>query len=233
MNAFKQKLRDRQTCSLVNVDHASPSLVQFLASTGVDAVMFDCEQGNPSFEDVENMSRAARLYNVPAVVRVPSPEPWTIERYVMRGIDGVVVPRLDTAAQAARAVADIRYAAPRNFGATAVLVQVESVSAVRELDGFLAIPEIDCFFIGAVDLAKSMGFEGNYAQPEVVQAIDGVIEKILQADRCIGFLVKEQDVQTWQAKGATMLYTHVNDLIAMGARQWRGMANFPPPLRRQ
>ncbi len=228
MNAFKQKLRDRQTCSLVNVDHASPSLVQFLARTGVDAVMFDCEQGNPSFEDVENMSRAARLHNVPAVVRVPSPEPWTIERYVMRGIDGVVVPRLDTAAQAERAVADIRYAAPREFGETAVLVQVESVSAVSELDGFLAIPEIDCFFIGAVDLSKSMGFGGDYAQPEVLQAIDRVIGKILKAERCVGFLVKEQDLQVWHNKGATMLYTHVNDFIAMGARRWRDMANINP-----
>jgi 4-hydroxy-2-oxoheptanedioate aldolase len=228
MNAFKQMLRNRETCSLVNVDHASPSLVQFLARTGVDAVMFDCEQGNPSFEDVENMSRAARLHKVPAVVRIPSAEPWTIERYVMRGIDGIVVPRLDTAAQVARAVADIRYAAPRDFDATAVLVQIESVSAVRELEGFLAIPEIDCFFIGAVDLSKSMGFAGDYGNLEVLQEIDGVIETILQAGRCVGCLVKEHDLQTWHAKGATMLYTHVNDFIAMGARQWHDMAHIHP-----
>lgn len=225
MTDFKRKLRSRQTVSLVNADHACAGLVQFVGGLGIDAVMLDCEQGNPSFVDVEDMTRAARLADVASIVRIPSPEPWTIERYVMRGIDGVVVPRLDTAAQVIKAVADIRYASPKNFERTAIIVQVESLSAVEQLDGFLAVPEVDCFFIGAVDLAKSMGFAGDYAQPAVMAAMDRVIERILAQGRSVGFLVKEEDVQAWQAKGVTMLYTHVNDFLRMGLRQWQSLAS--------
>lgn len=224
MNAFKQKLRNRETASLVNADHASSGLVAFVSTLGIDAIMLDCEQGNISFENIEDMTRAARLSGVSSIVRIPSVEPWTIERYVMRNIDGVVVPRLDTADQVAKAIVDIRYAAPRDFDEKAIIIQVESVSAVAELDDFLAIPEVDCFFIGAVDLAKSMGFSGDYRRPEVMESMVNVIQRITAKGRSVGFLVKEDDLQTWQAHGVTMLYTHVNDFISMGLKQWNKLA---------
>jgi 2-keto-3-deoxy-L-rhamnonate aldolase RhmA len=155
-------------------------------------------------------------------------EPWTIERYVMRGIDGVVVPRLDTAAQVLKAVADIRYASPRDFEKKTLIVQVESVSALKELDGFLAVPEVDCFFIGAVDLAKSMGFAGDYSRPEVMSVMDRTIGQIRAQGRSVGFLVKENDLQDWQAKGVTMLYAHLNDFLRLGAQRWHAIAGIQP-----
>lgn len=223
-SSFKNKLRQRETASLVNPDHPSSSLVYFMGSLAIDAVMIDCEQGNPSFEDVEEMARAARLRGVSAIVRIPSVEPWTIERYVMRGIDGLVIPRLDKGEQARRAVQEVRYAAPKDFDSKAIIVQVESASAVEDLDAFLAIDEIDCFFIGVVDLAKSMGFAGDYAAPQVVAAIDGIIARVLDAGRCVGIMVKDHDIERWRAKGVTMLYTHLNDFAAMGAGIWHRLA---------
>lgn len=226
---LKDRLARGETVSLVNPDHASSGLVAFMGTLGIDAVMIDCEQGNPGFTDVEDMTRAARLAGISAIVRIPSPEPWTIERYLMRGIDGVVVPRLDTAAQVRRVVEDIRYCTPKDFDDKAIIVQVESASALAELDGFLAVPEIDCYFIGAVDLAKSMGHRGDYRQPAVMQAMEQAIERILGHGRRVGFLVKEDDLQAWQARGVTMLYTHLNDFAAIGARQWRALAGLHDP----
>ncbi|KQW56423.1 HpcH/HpaI aldolase family protein [Variovorax sp. Root411] len=222
--AFKAKLRNLETCSLVNPDHPSSSLVHFMGTLGIDAFMLDCEQGSPSFENVEDMARAARLCGVSATVRIPSPEPWTIERYMMRGIDGLVVPRLDSGAQARRVVDDMRYCVPKDFDQKAVIVQIESAAAVADLDAFLDIPEIDCFFIGVIDLAKSMGFAGNYADPAVLDALDRTIQRIRARKRSVGIMVKEHDIAAWRTKGVTMLYTHLNDFAAMGARQWRQMA---------
>ncbi|HEY9279272.1 MAG TPA: aldolase/citrate lyase family protein [Eoetvoesiella sp.] len=224
MQTFKQKLRNRETVSLINADHACAGLVDFVCGLGIDAIMLDCEQGNLGFVDVEHMARAACLHGVSSIVRIPSPEPWTIERYMMRGIDGVVIPRLDNAAQVEKAVADIRYASPADFSQKTIIVQVESASAVQDLDNFLSVPEVDCFFIGAVDLAKSMGFSGNYAHPDVMAELDRTIARILAKDRAVGFLVKEGDLQSWQGKGVSMLYAHVNDFLAMGARHWRFLA---------
>jgi len=226
MTDFKRRLRSGETVALVNADHACAGLVAFVSRLGVDAVMLDAEQGNPSFEDIEDMTRAARLHGTRALVRIPSIEPWTIERYLMRDIDGLVIPRLDSARQAQAAIADIRYVVPRDFDAKAIIVQIESAKAVAELDAFLALPEIDCFFIGAVDLAKSMGYAGDYRQPEVMETMGQVLQRIRAAGRAAGFLVKDHDLQDWQARGATMLYTHINDFIEMGLKQWNALAGL-------
>lgn len=222
--SFKAKLAARETVSLVNPDHPSSSLVNFMCSLGVDAFMLDCEQGSPSFENVEDMARAARLGGVASLVRIPSPEPWTIERYMMRGVDGLVVPRLDRAEDAARVVRDIEYCAPRDFDKKTVIVQIESASAVDELDDFLSIDNIDCYFVGVVDLSKSMGFRGDYAVPEVRAALEDTVARILAAGKCAGIMVKEHDIDAWRGQGVSMLYTHLNDFAAMGARQWRELA---------
>ena len=231
MSPFKNRLRNSETVSLVNADYACPGLVEFVGRLGMDAVMIDCEQGNPSFVDVEDMTRAARLAGIASIVRVPSPEPWTLERYLMRGIDGIVVPRLDTAAQVEKVVADIRYVVPREMDRKAIIIQVESVSAVEELDGFLAVPEVDCFFIGAVDLAKSMGLAGDYRHPDAMAVLDTTIERIRAQGRSVGFLVKEGDVQAWQAKGVTMLYSHVNDYLTLGASRWNTLTGLAAAQR--
>ncbi|MCD8351381.1 MAG: aldolase/citrate lyase family protein [Planctomycetaceae bacterium] len=215
--AFKSKLRDCQTATLVNIDYPSATLTNFVCRCGgIDAVMIDCEQGNPHFQDIEHCTMAARLNGVAAVVRVPSAEPWTIERHMMRDIDGIVVPRLDTAAQAAQAVEDIKYCAPKNFAEKSVIIQIESAQAVEELDGFLAVPDIDCFFLGAVDLAKSMGCGGDYSRPQVVDTLCRALARIRERGKCAGFLVSDRDVAVWRTRGAPMLYTHGHDFLRAG-----------------
>lgn len=220
---FKEKLLRQEQAVLLNPDFTSAALVHQVAQmgAGADAIMIDCEQGTASFDDIGNMTRAARLNGLAAIVRVPSPEPWTIERYLSCDVDGIVVPRLDSARQVAQAVADIRYCTPKNFLTKAVIIQVESVGALQEIDEFLAVPGIDCFFIGAVDLAKSMGFSGNYGEPAVHEAILHLIDRIRTAGKSAGGLVKEGDVRSWQAKGINMPYFHVLDLLAAGSRIWR------------
>lgn len=225
MTSFKSRLRQGETVTLVNPDHASAGLVNAISGMGIDAVMLDCEQGTPSFENIEDMTRAAKLHGVASLVRIPSPEPWTIERYIMRGIDGVIIPRLDTAAQVKQAIHDIRYAAAKKFEEKTIIIQVESVSALSELDDFLAVPEVDCYFIGAVDLAKSMGYEGDYGHQVVMNTLKKTVRHIRDAGRAVGFLVKDSDVKYWQSVGATMLYTHVNDFIKMGIRDWNELVH--------
>jgi 4-hydroxy-2-oxoheptanedioate aldolase len=218
---LKDELRAGRPGLLINPDHPSSSLVAELEPLGVDAVMIDCEQGSPSYVDVEEMSRAARAGGMSALVRVPAPAPWVIERYMMRGIDGVVIPRVNTAAEAADAVEAVRYCAPRTFADTTVILQIESATAVAELDGFLALEEVDAYFIGPVDLSKSLGFGGDYRTSGVVAVIDQVIDRVVGAGRAVGMLVTADDVRHWRDRGVTLQYTHVNEFLRLGAREWR------------
>ncbi|MVW78108.1 HpcH/HpaI aldolase family protein [Bordetella sp. 02P26C-1] len=227
MSTFKDKLRNGDTVSLINVNHPSLGVVDVVSRLGIDAFMFDCEQGNLSYADVEYMGRAAQSNGVGAIARIPSPEPWIIERTIMRGVDGLVIPRLDTADQAQRAIADIRYASPSTFARKVIIVQIETVPAVQELDDFLSLSEVDCFFVGAVDLAKSMGYDGDYSQPAVQAKLQDVVSRIVARGRTAGFLVKENDMAYWQSQGVTMLYSHVNEFLSLGVRHWRLAAGLP------
>ena len=125
---FKQALREDRPVAVINADYANASLVEFLSrpELGVDAVMLDAEQGSPDFERIEDMARAARLSGVCVLVRLFSPEAWVIERMLLRGIDGVIVPRLDTAAQARAALDVLRYCHPHNADDKVFVVQIES-----------------------------------------------------------------------------------------------------------
>lgn len=216
---FKEKLRSGRPIALINADYPSSGLVEFLGqpALGLDAVMIDTEQGNPGIESVEEMARAARLTGLCSLARLFSPEPWVIERLMLRGIDGIIVPRLDSAAQAQQVVDTVRYCFPDREDKV-IVVQIESAAAHADLDGFLAVDGIDAYFIGPVDLSRSMGHKGDYRVAPVAAAIDDIIARVNAAGKVAGTLVKPGDAQQWMDRGARLLYFHVNDWLRIGSR---------------
>ena len=225
---LREKLSRDEPLVVVNADHPSPSLVEVLACQPIDAVFIDCEQGSPDVESVENMARAARLHRMASLVRVFDPQDWVLERYLLRGVDGVVVPRLDRAEDARRVVEGVRYCFPADPESRFVVVQIESSAAVAELDEFFAVEGIDVYFIGPVDLAKSMGHRGDFRCPEVQAVIDDIIARGRVAGRHVGILADAENAADCVAKGIRFLYTHANDFIGAGARAFAGQVNEAP-----
>lgn len=217
---FKAKLCRGEPALVINPDHPSPSLVEFLGKLPVDAVFIDCEQGSADVETVENMARAARLANLVSLVRIFSPEDWVIERYLGRGVDGIVVPRLETAAQAEKVVAAVRYCYPKVSDRKIVVVQIETRSAFEALDDLLRVDGIDTYFIGPVDLAKSLGYEGDFRLPEVQETLDEAVATIRRSHKAAGILVDADNLQRYVRDGVQFLYGHANDLVTHGARHF-------------
>ena len=217
IQAFKDKLAKGAPVLVVNPDHPSPSLVESLGRLPIDAVWIDCEQGAADVETVENMARAARVAGLVSMVRIFAPEDWAIERYMFRGLDGLVVPRLDSAAQAQGVVDALRYCFPKTHQDKLLVVQIESRSAIQDLAGFLQVDGIDVYMIGPVDLAKSLGFEGDYREPEVQAAIDETIAKIREAGKAAGILVERDNVGRYRDRGVQFLYAHANAFLSRGA----------------
>jgi 4-hydroxy-2-oxoheptanedioate aldolase len=69
-----------------------------------------------------------------------------------------------------------------------LLVQVETASALQQLDEIAAVDGVDGVFIGPADLSASMGHLGNASHPDVLRAIDGAIARILAAGKAPGIL---------------------------------------------
>jgi 4-hydroxy-2-oxoheptanedioate aldolase len=220
VDGFKAKLRLGVPVTVVNADHPSASLVEYLGRLPIDAVFIDCEQGSADVETVDQMARAARLMNIVSVVRLYSSEDWAIERYLGRSVDGLVIPRLETAAQAERVVAAVRYCCPENSDKKLIIIQIETLGALQKLDEFLRIDGIDAYFLGPVDLAKSLGFAGDYRRPEVQDAIDHAIAIIRSAGKVAGILVDRGNARSYANRGVQFLYTHANDFLRHGSDEF-------------
>jgi 2-keto-3-deoxy-L-rhamnonate aldolase RhmA len=220
---LKDRLRAGEAVHVLNPDYPNGALIEYLSrpELRVDAVMIDTEQGNAGIERVDEVARVARLCGLCCLVRVFSPEPWVIERILSRGVDGIVVPRLDSAAAASAVVDVVRYCFPTERASKVVVIQVESAQAHRELDAILAVDGLDALFVGPVDLARSMGYGGDYAAHEVEGAIVDILTRSRAAGRAAGMMVKPTDRRSWREAGAQFLYFHLNDWIGIGAR------NFP------
>ncbi|MBO6602146.1 MAG: HpcH/HpaI aldolase/citrate lyase family protein [Roseicyclus sp.] len=145
------------------------------------------------------------------VVRVPINRDWVLKQVLDLGVQTVLVPMVDTAAQAHAAVRACRYppegargmgagvARAGGFGALAdyagnandeicVLVQAESRAALKNLDAICAVDGVDGVFIGPADLAADMGFRDDLDNPAVLEAVDGAIATIIGQGKSAGII---------------------------------------------
>jgi len=219
-NAFKAKLRRDEVVVVVNPDHPSASLTEFVAGLGFDGVFIDCEHGMATIERVQEMCRAARSVGVQSIVRPESEAPWQITRYLDAGAGGIMVPHIDTAEAARQVVETVRYARYRDHADKVVIAMIESLAAIDNLDAILAVEGVDVFFVGPGDLSQSMGMPGQMLHPDVKALVKKVAQRIRAAGKVPGTLVVRETAAEFVAAGCRYLYEHANNFILAGARDF-------------
>src|SRR5271170_4619766 len=144
------------------------------ARAGYDYVGFDAQHGYLDDADIANILR--RLEHVPigTAVRLPSVDPAPIGRVLDAGADAIIVAMIESAEQAAAAVAATRYppAGVRSFGPlraslgydttklesrVSVFAMIETAAALADVDEVCAVPGLAGVYVGPADLAISMG----------------------------------------------------------------------------
>lgn len=180
-----------------------PLTVEMAATAGYDFVVIDAEHTPMSFETMGDMLRGGDG-EIETVVRVPDDDPTTLKRTLDLGPDGVLVPMVETPAQAERIVECSRYPPEgtrgigpgRSTDYTMSLgehleagddsfvrhVQLESQQAVENAADIAAVDGIDGVFVGPLDLSLSMGCFGQWENAEYLDAI----ESVLSAARAAG-----------------------------------------------
>ena len=160
---------------------------------GYDYVGFDAQHGYIDDADIARMLR--RLEHVPigTAVRLPTVDAAPIGRVVDAGADAIIVAMIDTADQAAAAVAATRYPphGVRSFGPlrsslgvdtaglaarVSVFAMIETAAALADVDAICAAPGLAGVYVGPADLAISMGVDVTKANtdPAVREAIVGI-----------------------------------------------------------
>jgi 4-hydroxy-2-oxoheptanedioate aldolase len=178
--------------------------VERIAALDVDYVCIDQQHGLVDYAAMVALIRAAGAAGCSPIVRVPSSEPWLLMRALDAGALGVVVPLVDDAAQAARAVAACRFPPDgrRSYGpirAAAVIgsrdpadvagevvciAQIETAEGLENVEEIAATPGLDGLYVGPADLALGLGIplEGAGDDPRHVEAV----ERVLRACKASG-----------------------------------------------
>ena len=239
-NPAKEKLQRGEAVSVIS-GLMSSEIIDFLGPVGFDAAWIECEHGPVSWEQISDMTRACDLWGMASVTRVNSNDPGLITRTLDRGSMGIVVPHINTRADAEQAMMSAKFAplgcrgmfgGRQSFGVpdyfhqandqTMVVVLLEEVQALQNLDEILRVDYIDVFFVAPSDLSQTMGHIGNPGHPEVQTAIDRAIEKIVSSGRTAGTLVSDDNVAAYAEKGVKFLMTSWNGWVARAGAEFLG-----------
>jgi 4-hydroxy-2-oxoheptanedioate aldolase len=225
---------------------ASPISTEIIAGSGFDWLLLDMEHSANDLRDIYSQIQVMAEGAASAVVRVPSDDPITIKRILDTGVQSLMIPNIDDADQARRAVAATRYAprgvrgfsqSPRaaRFGRVAdyhagceaeicVIVQLESMRALDNLEAIAAVEGVDGLFIGPGDLSMSLGYLGQQNHPDVARKIEEIIGRIRQTRKPAGILTANEGLaHRYIAAGSS--YTAVGSDIGLLARASEALAS--------
>ena len=108
-NTTKAKLAEGQTVFGAIISRFAPDLVEIFGAIGYDFVMIDCEHGPMELDQVEHMVRAAEVFGITPIARIPDHADSTILRFLDRGVQGIIVPHVNTKAEADAVAKAARY----------------------------------------------------------------------------------------------------------------------------
>lgn len=213
-NPFKRALRAGRAQIGLWSSLSSNYVVEVTAGAGFDWLLIDTEHSPNDLESTLAQLQAAAAYPTHAIVRVPWNDMVVIKRYLDVGAQSLLVPFVQNAEEARAAVAATRYppAGGRGVAGTTratrfgrvkdyarraheelcVLVQVETQTALDQIEAICAVDGVDGVFIGPADLHASLGHLGETANPAVLPKIEDAIRRIAAGGKAAGILTADE-----------------------------------------
>jgi 4-hydroxy-2-oxoheptanedioate aldolase len=206
-NTTKAKLNEGEVVFGAIISRYAPDLVELFGALGYDFVMIDCEHGPMDLDQVEHMVRAAEVFNITPIARIPDHADSTVLRFLDRGVQGVIVPHVNTKEEADGVARAARYfpeghrgmggGRAHDYGVgvsrddstrwinsqTLVIPMIEETEAVENLDSILGVPGVDVLHVASGDLGQSMG---NPGPTEVRRLMSQLVPKIKAGGRFVG-----------------------------------------------
>jgi len=256
VNTTKAKLAEGKVVFGGIVSGFSPDVVELMGAIGYDFVFFDCEHGSIGLSELETLVRAAEAYAITPIVRVPDHSDGTILRHLDRGVQGIIVPHVNTRAQAEAVVAAARYYPEGHRGAGGgrahgygvsmgraesskrineellVIPMCEETEAIENLDEILAVPGVDVIHVAASDLGQSLG---NPPMAEVRRVMGDVVQRISVSGKHAGIggnaATDAEGVADLIRAGATFVTIATLGLLRLGADTFRSEVEAALALR--
>ncbi len=237
---FRERLRGGELLVGTMVTLNAPEIAELLSTVGYDWLFLDAEHGVFDPQTLQATIQAAG--NAPCLVRVAVSAETPIKQALDIGASGIIVPQVNSAAQAEQVVQWAKYppfgargvgiARAQGYGLalrdyiatanedTAVIIQAEHIDAVHQIEEIVRVKGIDAVFVGPYDLSGSLGQLGNIDHPDVTKAISHVTAVCKNAGIRLGiFGVSADALKPYVAAGYTLITAGVDTLfLAQAAR---------------
>jgi 4-hydroxy-2-oxoheptanedioate aldolase len=217
MTTLRERVLGGETTFGTWISTGSPVASEIAGQAGFDWLVIDSEHGMGG-----ESTMLAQLYAVgttPAtpLVRIERTERLRVSRALDLGAGGLIVPRVESAAQVEQVLAWMRFPPAgmrgialggrgQGFGRVGhadigtlddvVLgaFQIENEGAVADADAIAALPGADVLFVGPADLSHALGVPGQFSHPTYLAAIDAVIAACRAHGKAAGILLYDPEV---------------------------------------
>lgn len=211
----------------------SPGMSAILANAGCRFVIYDMEHTGLGFETLKWLFASCRGLPIEPMVRVPRGEYTWLARALDLGARGVMIPMVESAAQARAIVEACRYPPEGRRGAgfgfaqcdyrggdvgqkmrlynerTLVIAQIETERGLAEVEAIAAVDGVDVLWVGHFDLSNFMGIPAQFDDPRFDAAMRHVAEVARRHGKAAGFMATDR---AWIDRARAMGYT----MIAVG-----------------
>jgi 2-dehydro-3-deoxyglucarate aldolase len=222
MESLKSKLARSQFTLGSWITLAHPAIAEIMSNAGFDWLVIDLEHSVVTIREAEELIRVISLSGSCPLVRLSINDPVQIKRIMDAGAHGVIVPMVNSAEDAKRAVEAVHYppegkrgvglARAQGYGNTfdrylkwldqesIIIVQVEHIEAVNNLKEILAVDDVDGFIVGPYDLSSSLGVPGQFNHPAINEAMGRILSTGVAASKVAGIHVVEPDPAALQKR---------------------------------
>jgi 4-hydroxy-2-oxoheptanedioate aldolase len=209
---FRQRVLNREWLTGTFLNLGSPVVVEVAGLAGFDWILIDHEHGPGGEDTMLHQLQAASATPTFPIVRIANNETPRFKRALDMGAFGVMVPYVNTAAEARAAVQAMRYpphgirgVAKFNRGAgfsgdfeeyylhaherLLTVLQIETTESVANIDEIAAVDGADVLFVGPTDLSYNMGIRDQLESPRFIEALQKVSAAAKKHGKAAGILV--------------------------------------------
>ena len=234
---------------------ANAYTAEIAGGAGFDWLLLDGEHAPNDIPLLTAQLQALSASPSHPVVRVPIGETWMLKQVLDIGAQTILVPMVESGAQAAELVKAMRYpphgvrgvgaalARASKFNAISdyletandqvcLLLQIESRAGLAALEDIATTEGVDGVFIGPADLAADMGYLGKPGAPEVQAAVEAGLKRIIACGKAAGILTSDTKMAARYLELGTTFVAVGND-VTLFANACGGLAGGFKPIRDQ
>ncbi len=222
----------------------SPGIPQLLCNAGCEYVLYDMEHTGIGLETLKEQVSYCRGLPITPMVRVPRGEYHFLARALDIGMQGVMIPMVESAEEATRIADATRYPPVGRRGAAfgfahddysggdpkdkmaranaevTVIAQIETERGLANVDEIAAVEGIDVLWVGHFDLANFLGIPADFQNPVFLDAVKTVVAAARRAGKGLGFMPADAAwAREYKGYGFNMLAVGTDQgLLAQGVR---------------